>query len=135
MCRKVALVDRAFYLLRSNDDWNRDRHPSMIGNELRILDWIAYLSWFIATACLLASFVDELAFSFFFGLAGSIGISGVVFYAFSRVIYLLTEIRDYLRPLSVSKIQDDIESISAPLTTRSIAEISADISRMKKDIK
>jgi hypothetical protein len=103
---------------------------------MRILDWLAYLSWFLAAAaCLLVLFADELAFAFLLGLAGSITVSGVLFYAFSKVIYLLTEIRDHLRPIPKSKNEGQNETTMAQLSTPSIEEISADITRLKKGIK
>ncbi|SOC23160.1 hypothetical protein [Rhodobacter maris] len=67
---------------------------------MRVLNWIAYLSWVLAALYVFFAFQDKFTFDFFFfiALAVSLVISGVVFFAFSRVIFLLTDIRDALAP-------------------------------------
>ncbi|MDF2141729.1 hypothetical protein [Paenirhodobacter sp. CAU 1674] len=99
---------------------------------MRILNWIAYLSWALAAISLPLAFMDEYTFGFFIGLSVSIAISGVLFFAFSRIIVLLTDIRDALVPKSEVPKKVDEPIPLRPTSTH--AELSAELARMKEKL-
>lgn len=98
--------------------------------RVKVLTWIAYACWALACFILLLSLerFDALALA----SAISLGITGVLFIGFDRVICLLTEIRDALAP----KIEDDfeIDTENVPVAKkepRSVEELSADLARLR----
>ena len=107
---------------------------------MKILNWIAYACWALAAIMLFFSFQDARAFSFLFGLAGSLAVSGVLFFAFSKVIFLLTDIRDALTNGSSSISEPEARNTEAQeytapkAPTRSLEELSSDIEQMKKNL-
>lgn len=109
---------------------------------MKILNWIAYACWALAAIMLffLLQIHDASAFAFLFGLSGSLAVSGVLFFAFSKVIFLLTDIRDALANGASStsepeaKITEPQEYTAPKAPTRSLEELSSDIEQMKKNL-
>lgn len=98
---------------------------------MSVLYWIAYASWALAAISVLIGMTDG-GFEFFV-IAMAIAISGVLFFAFGKVISLLTDIRG-----AVAKAENrqhggsDATERGADKPTRSIEEISADLDRLKR---
>ncbi|MBA86137.1 MAG: hypothetical protein CML69_15600 [Rhodobacteraceae bacterium] len=94
------------------------------------LYWLAYAAWALAAVSVLIGLTDG-GFEFFV-IAISIAISGVLFFAFGKVISLLSDIRG-----AVVKADDHQHGFSASTErapdkpTRSIEEISSDLDRLK----
>lgn len=101
---------------------------------MKVLNWIAYACWALAAIALVLSFMDEYAFSFLFGLAGSLAVSGVLFFAFSKVIFLLTDIRDALVTDTTAPQKTISQNAEVKVPTRSLEEISADLKKMKSNL-
>lgn len=104
---------------------------------MQILTWIAYACWALAALALIICLREGDVLLF----AGSVSvaISGVLFFAFERVISLLTDIRDTLQ----GGAKNEPEPLLAPQTdtppmtekpTRSLAELSADLDRLKSGL-
>ena len=102
---------------------------------MKILNWLAYLSWALAAISLIPAFTDRFMFPFFFGLAASVAISGILFFAASRVIFLLTDIRDALAPHKAQverpTVSTHVEAPAVADTSASPAEIAAELKKMQ----
>lgn len=102
---------------------------------VKILNWLAYLSWALAAISLVLAFVDRFTFPFFIGLSASIAISGILFFAVSRIIFLLTDIRDALAPKAAqperATVSADVAAPAVERTTASSADIAAELKSMR----
>ncbi|MGR1582434.1 hypothetical protein ACSSNL_13330 [Thalassobius sp. S69A] len=106
------------------------------------LYWLAYAAWALAAVSVLIGLTDG-GFEFFV-IAISIAISGVLFFAFGKVISLLSDIRDSLASPTDESEQTDHDStlpmmplypgqpIVDEAAPRSIEEISTDLERLKR---
>ena len=93
----------------------------------RACSWIAY---FLAAALAVAGVVSEsLVFA---PMAVTAAVAGVLFAALDQIVTRLTEIRDRLPAVELSGREafSDEAKIAQPI--RTIAEITADITRMQK---
>lgn len=72
---------------------------------MSVLYWIAYVSWALAVIAAVIG-IDDGGFVYFV-IALAVSISGVLFFAFGKVIFLLSDIRDALDPPDDEPEQDD----------------------------
>jgi hypothetical protein len=99
---------------------------------MSVLYWIAYVSWALAALSVLFGITDG-GFEFIV-IAVAVAISGVLFFAFGKVISLLSDIRG-----AVVKVDErqrgvsDVPERGPDKPTRSIEEISADLDRLKSN--
>ncbi|EKE72575.1 MULTISPECIES: hypothetical protein [Roseobacteraceae] len=108
---------------------------------MKILNFIAYVCWGLAGIFIIIAIAEPTSFMLALGLSVSLAISGVLFFSFSKVIFLLEEIRDSITGSSApsTSIEQSHSSNSNTVVadkspTRTIEEISKDLEEMKKRV-
>lgn len=97
---------------------------------MSVLYWLAYATWALAALSVLIGLTDG-GFEFFV-IAISIAISGVLFFAFGKVVSLLSDIRGAVVKADVHQHGVSYATERGPdKPARSIEEISADLDRLK----